>query len=191
MKVTGTSVRRRMGWSAGLFLAMAVFLPGLARAQETKDSPVMTALKSLKLSGYAQVYGAVWDKDTDTFSLHRARVSLSGELVKNLRFKVQVDLVKSPVLLDGLVEFEPFKAAGLRFGQFKVPFSIENLVSSGDLDLINRSLVVDTLCPGRDNGSSGRDIGVVAYGTYSVLEYTAGLFNGSGINNVEVDVRKK
>ena len=174
----------------GVSLAIAVLAQGLARADEPKDSAVTAALKSLKFSGYAQILGTVWDNDIDTFNLRRVRLGLSGELVKNLKFRLAVDLVKSPVLLDALVEFEPSKAAGLRFGQFFVPFSLESLTPTYDLDLINRSAVVDTLSPGRDNGSSGRDIGTVFYGSASVLEYTVGLFNGSGSNKTDNNSHK-
>ena len=61
-------------------------------------------------------------------------------------------------------------------------FSIENLVSGSELDTINRSQVVKNLCPGRDSGDMGRDIGITMTGKISRLECTLGLFNGSGIN---------
>jgi len=176
--------------AVGLVLAAAILIPGPARAEEPKDSPVVTALKSLRLSAYAQVYAAAWDEDTDTFSLRRARIALSGELVKNLRFRLNFDVVKSPALLDAEVEFEPSKIAGLKFGQFRLPFSLESINSTADLDMVNRTSVVDALAPGRDNGSSGRDIGVALYGSYSVVEYMFGLFNGAGINKTDTNSHK-
>lgn len=172
------------------FLSLAVLSPGLAQAEEPKDSPVMTALKSIRISGYAQVLAAEWDKDTDTFSLRRARIALSGEILKNLRFRLNVDVIKSPILLDAEVEFQPYKAAGLKFGQFRLPFSLESFTSTSDLDMVNRSIVVDTLAPGRDNGSSGRDIGLALLGNYSMLEYMFGLFNGAGINKTDTNDHK-
>ena len=176
--------------TAGLIFLAAILLHTLAQADDTTGSPLLTALKSLTLSGYFQVEGVAWDKDIDTFSLRRARPALSGELLKNLKFKLSVDLVKSPTLLDALVEFEPSKVIGVRIGQFLVPFSLENLTSDSILELIDRAAVVDTLVPGRDNGSNGRDIGAAFYGSYSVLEYTLGLFNGSGINKADTNNHK-
>jgi len=176
---------------AGLALLAAALLCGPAAAEEKKESPLVTAAKSLKLSGYAQFMAAEWDKDEkDTFSLRRARLSLSGGIIKNLRFKIQTELTKSPVLLDAQIEFEPLKAVGLRFGQFLVPFSLESVTSTGDLDLINRTTVVDSLAAGRDNGASGRDVGAVLYGSWSILEYTAGLVNGAGINKSDTNNHK-
>lgn len=184
--------RSRGGMSG--FLAVALLglhlLGGSASAQEKKESPVTSLLKNLKLGGYAQAYGAVWDKDTDTFSLRRVRISLAGEIVKNLRFKVTVDVVKSPALIDAEVEFAPSPLAGLRFGQFRVPFSLESYTSTADLDLINRAAVVDTLAPGRDNASSGRDVGAVAFGGNAWCEYALGFVNGSGIAKVDPNDHK-
>jgi Rrf2 family protein len=184
------TIKRKLLKTAALALLAATLLPAAVRADETKDSPVTTALKSLQLSGYFQVEGVDWDKGVDTFSLRRARPTLSGEILKGLKFKVSVDLVKSPVLLDALVEFEPARALGVRVGQFLVPFSLESVTPTSDLDMVNRAAVVDTLVPGRDNGSSGRDIGAAFYGTYSIFEYTLGLFNGAGANKSDTNSHK-
>jgi phosphate-selective porin len=179
-KNTGAKLKQ-----ACLALLAAALLSGTALADEPKESPLVTAAKSLTLSGYAQILAADWDKGVDTFSLRRARVSLAGEIVKNLRFKVAVDFVKSPALLDAFVEYEPSKAAGVRFGQFLVPFSLESVTPTSDLDMINRSPVVEALAAGRDNGSSGRDIGVLLYGRCAFIDYAVGLFNGAGINKAD------
>ena len=184
------TAKRKHVKTAALVLLAALLIPAAVRADDTRESPVTTALKSLTLSGYLQVEAADWDKGVDTFSLRRARPTLSGELLKSLKFKISVDLVKSPALLDALVEFEPSKALGVRFGQFLVPFSLESVTPTAELDMINRAAVIDTLSPGRDNGSSGRDIGAVFYGTYSILEYTGGLFNGAGINKSDTNSHK-
>lgn len=176
--------------ATGLILALIALLAGPAAAEEKKDSPVLTALKNLKLGGYAQFSGASWDPGTDTFSLRRARLSLGGTIVKNLGFKLSVDLVKSPALLDAQIEFAPVRAAGLRFGQFLVPFSLDNVTSVADIDMVNRPAAVEALAPGRDIGSSGRDVGLVAFGSWKIAEYALGFVNGSGINKSDADGHK-
>jgi phosphate-selective porin len=176
--------------TAGAVFLSAILFGGLARAEEPKESPFVTAAKSLRLSGYAQLLGVEWDKAVDSFSIRRARVALSGELFKNLKFKLGVDVVKSPALLDALVEFEPSKIVGLRIGQFLVPFSLESVTPTSDIDMVNRSTVVEALAAGRDNGSSGRDIGVVLYGSYAIVDYALGLFNGAGINKADPNSHK-
>ncbi len=186
------TLKVRILTSAFALAALLAAVPGAAGApaDETKPSPLLTALKNLKLSGYAQVLGTVWHDDTDTFQARRVRLTLAGEIVKNLRFKVTADIVKSPALLDGLVEFEPARFAGLRIGQFLVPFSLESTTSTSDIDFVNRAVMVDTLSPGRDIGSSGRDAGAAVFGRYSILEYTAGFFNGSAINKADTNSHK-
>jgi len=103
-------------------------------------------------------------------------------ILKNLSFKVQVDLTKSPALLDALAEVLLDDRFNLRAGQFLVPFSLESTTSAGRLLTINRSRVVDLLAPGRDNNSAGRDLGLVVFGRFSIFQYTLGLVNGTGIN---------
>jgi len=174
----------------GLVLVTAVLVAGFAPAEEKKDSPAVSALRSLTLSGYAQLFAATWDEGVDTFSLRRARLSLSGEIVKNLKFKLAADLVMSPALLDAVVEFTPSKAASLRAGQFLVPFSLESVTSTADIDMVNRSTIVEALAPGRDNGASGRDVGAVLFGSWSILEYTLGFVNGAGINKADTNSHK-
>lgn len=184
-KTNKTALRR-----AGLALLAAALICGTALAEEPKESPFVTAAKTLTLSGYAQVLAVEWDRGVDTFSLRRARIGLSGDILKNLKFKITVDVVKSPALLEALVEFEPSKILGLRVGQCLIPFSLESITPTRDLDMVNRSPVVDTLAPGRDNGSSGRDIGTALYGSYAIFEYTVGLFNGAGINKADTNSHK-
>ncbi len=191
MKTLRGKMKRSPVAAGALILFAAALLRGPAAAEDKKESPLVTAAKSLKLGGYAQFMAAEWDKvEKDTFSLRRARLSLSGGILKNLKFKIQMELVKSPVLLDAQIEFEPLKAVGLRFGQFLIPFSLESVTSTGDLDMINRTKVVDSLAAGRDNGASGRDVGAVLYGRWSILEYTAGLVNGAGINMSDTNNHK-
>lgn len=139
----------------------------------------------LDWSGYIQAQFTHTTKDTDSFGIRRARLKLKGEISDLILFQLQVDPLKSPILLDAQINMRFSPLANLRFGQFKVPFSLENLTSSSSLDFINRSLVVEKLCPGRDIGASGRDIGISIYGDAAKIEYSLGLFNGSGINRLD------
>jgi phosphate-selective porin len=185
----------KMNWKKGLggsALALAAVF-GLALgapAQETKQPPPVTALNALTLSGYTQVQYTTQDAGVDGFTLRRVRLSLTGEILENIRFKLQVDALKSPLLLDAYLDFFFHSAASVRVGQFKIPFSLESQTSSGDLDMINRTQVVSKLAPGWDNGSNGRDIGITLFGKAAFLEYTVGVFNGSGINKTDADDKK-
>jgi phosphate-selective porin OprO/OprP len=162
----------------------------LARADEEKEEFAVLASRSLELSAYTQVRYTHSDEDLNEFRIRRARAGLKGEILKKVNYILQIDAAKSPVLLDAEVEIAFSPHAILTFGQFKVPFSLENLTSSSALDTINRSQTVRNLCPGRDIGAQGRDIGVALSGKFSRLEYSLGVFNGEGANRAETNEKK-
>jgi len=161
-----------------------------AEGVNKKEELTLFPNQSLEWSGYTQVRYTHWKENTDGFRIRRARFSLKGAILENINYKLQIDTVKSPILLDALIEVKLISHAKLTFGQFKVPFSLENLSSSSDLDTINRSLTVEKLCPGRDIGAQGRDIGLVFKGQFSKIEYALGVFNGSGINKTDSNDQK-
>jgi phosphate-selective porin len=178
-----------VGPAAALALLCSMTAVGL-RAQEKQPSPAVTAGKALKLSGTTQLYGIYQDPGVDSFAARRVRITLGGDVVKNLRFKVMAEMAKTPTLLDAFGEFEPSASLGVRFGQFLVPFSLESLTSVSDMDTVNRALATEKLAPGRDIGTQGRDVGVAVYGKASIFEYTAGLLNGSGTNKADMNEHK-
>ena len=136
-----------------LLLLLLLFVGiGVSSAQETqteeaisldervekleKRSQVWDKIKpAFQLSGYLQAgYDYLWDEEgTKTSSLHlrRARMTLKGDIYKGEKgatasYRLQVDLCKSPVILDLWAKFQPVNQFSVQFGQFKVPISIEN-----------------------------------------------------------------
>ncbi|MFW6123587.1 MAG: porin [Acidobacteriota bacterium] len=144
----------------------------------------------MEWSGYIQTQFTHSTQATDSFQMRRARLKLIGEITDSIFYKLQLSAKGTPVLLDAQIDIKFSPYASLRFGQFKVPFSLENLTSSSSLDFINRSPSVENLCPGRDIGSSGRDIGVLIYGKAAHIEYSLGVFNGSGKNRLDNNEHK-
>jgi len=167
-----------------------VLLYPLAGFSEDKPAPAITASKSFKLSGYTQFLGTIQETGVDSATVRRMRFSLAGEIIKNLKAKVAIDLVRNPVLIEAQLDAAFSEFAGLRFGQFLVPFGVESAVSTADLDTINRSQPVDKLAPGRDVGTLGRDVGVALTGKISLFDYTVGLFNGTGANKADTNDKK-
>ena len=173
-----------------LFLIVClVFLAGRAAAAEEEVLPVLSE-KLLKIDGYTQVQYTHWEGDSEDFRIKRARLGLKGSLLKNIDYSLQVDAMRSPVLLDARVDITLFPRAKLSLGQFKVPFSLENLTPSSALDNVDRTQTVKKICPAQDIGSTGRDIGMTLSGKFSWIEYTFGVFNGSGINTRDTNDRK-
>jgi phosphate-selective porin OprO and OprP len=165
---------------------------------ERKEQPISGSSK-IKLSGWAQTRytsGASFPYNTETFELRRARLAVEGNLATSLAYKVEIDAVRSPALLDARLDYRWKPYARITAGQFKIPFSGENLISDRDTPFIERSLVGLALVPGRDTNNNGRDIGVQLGGTVAldsgrpVLDYAVGVFNGGGVNQRDVNRRK-
>ena len=180
-------LRNRLTVLLGLGLVVCV---GLGVAQDKKEQPPVTASSRFQLSGYTQMGYVYSSPGISTFLIRRARLSFSGEIIKNLRFRIQADAVKSPVLIDAYFDysFKPYLV--FQVGQFYVPFGLESCYPDSQLDTILRAQVSDLLAPGRDILAQGRDIGIQASGAHSIFEYYAGIFNGSGINKADTNKNK-
>lgn len=148
-----------------------------------------------KISGYGQAQWASLPGSNSTFRLRRGRVSVDGDVGKLATYKIQVETLNSPSLLDAYLTLNVLPFAKVTVGQFKVPFSQENLRSSANLLTVERSQVVNSLVPSRDIGANGRDIGADVAGTFSFSEsagvdYAIGIFNGAGIDGKDNNKRK-
>lgn len=195
MKRTGMEEMRRTRTRTTKIAARAgaaVFLlaAGLYAQETTKPASPLTLSVPLTLSGFGQVEYVGQETGFDSFSIHRMRLSLTGEIIKGINFKLQVDAAKAAILLDCYADITFHSAAKVRLGQFKVPFSMESLASDTEMDTIERSQAVNKMAPGFDIGTNGRDIGAMLSGKAAFLEYSIGVFNGSGINKADTDDKK-
>lgn len=160
-----------------------------AKTPAASSTPRTIGLKNdtLNISGYVQGRFTEAPGTTNSFEIRRARLIFDGKLTDTIGYQVQIDGVK-PQLLDAKIDFKPLKQFGVTIGQFKIPFSTESYTSDNLLTFVERSTVVNSLAPGRDNGSNGRDIGVQFSGKglrfrgVDRVEYFVGVFNGAGIN---------
>jgi phosphate-selective porin OprO and OprP len=89
----------------------------------------------------------------DGVDFRRARVSIEGEFRENMNFKAQYDFAGGDAdFKDVYVGFKKVPYVGnLRVGQFKEPFSLEQLTSSNYITFMERSLA-DTFAPARNVG---------------------------------------
>jgi phosphate-selective porin OprO and OprP len=110
----------------------------------------------------------------DRFLVRRARLDVSGRAFRWIDFKVEADFTEGVSLKDAYLDFRFLPEVRLRGGQFKVPFSHEELTSSRFIDFVERS-IINELAP-------MRDVGVMLHGELfgGVLGYNLGVFNGSG-----------
>ncbi len=141
----------------------------------------------LSLSGRGQFQYQAVDKDdvngpaqdTSVWKVRRFKIALGGyAFTKDLTYRVQVDLAKSgtaQMLDDAWASYRFADEAQLQAGQFKMPFSREELTSDGALQFVDRANAVDAFKP-------SYDIGAMVHGKAAggKLAYNAGIFNGTG-----------
>ena len=88
------------------------------------------------------------------------------------------------ILEDANIAWDPQGMGKFRvvFGQYKVPFGRQQMISSGNQQFVDRSLVSDEY-------ARGRDIGVSVQGAVwsNKIEYRAGMFNGNGLTRPSND----
>ena len=178
-----------------LLLIVALVMGATANAQDTKAEKFKAfADEHLKLTGYLQA-GVSWDdNDGASFYLRRARVSLSGDFAEEkFDYRLQVDMAGTPKICDLYLRYKPFHELNVQFGQFKLPFSLENeLYGPTKFEFIEYSYLTTYLV--RNNklydgiAATGRDMGLQLYGGfieregYNIINYTVGVYNGAGIN---------
>jgi len=155
----------------------------------------------LQINGYAQFlteYDRIGGKNTFGFSPKNVRITFSGNIfTKKLTYKLQLDFAqfKDNLLLDTWFNYHINDNVEFRVGQQDVPWIRQLIISSSNLELVDRSIAAvefantipqDTNNDGKPDKltKNGRDIGVVVQGTplHKKLEYNVGFFNGSGTN---------
>jgi phosphate-selective porin OprO/OprP len=169
--------------------------PGEHKTNLQERAQELTAKLPFKLSGYGQLQWSSLPGAGSTFQLRRERIVVSGDEGKLANFRVEVEASRTPSLLDSYVRLNFSPYAKLTFGQFKVPFSQESLRFASTLLTVERSQVVNSLVPGRDNGSNGRDIGVQLGGSYNFSEtagvdYAVAVLNGATVDRKDDNNRK-
>jgi len=133
-----------------------------------------------RLTGFAHFdyrgYGS-GNHPPNTFLVRRARIALEGKLARYYEFKVEGDFADttSTLLRDFYLNIHRIDELQFRFGQFKEPFSQEELRQDPYQDFVERSLV-NNLAPSRSPGLMVS--GVIDNGAF---EYQVGAFNGKGL----------
>ena len=119
----------------------------------------------------------------DTFDIRRARLGAKVKFLDYYEGEVVFNGTGgAPVLDIAYLNVAWWKPVQFRFGQFKMPFSLEQLTSSNNIDFIERSFV-DSYIP-------GKEIGAMVHGSpYKGVTYGLAASTGRGQNNIENDVR--
>ena len=125
------------------------------------------------------------DGPLSQFDIPRLRIGLSGGAFRPwMKYSFQFDISRTAgesasKIKDAILEIRPTgKTYRIQAGQFKVPFSLQQITSSGRQQFVDRSITDSKFAP-------ARDMGVVFSGTTTSRKvgYEAGVFNGAGESN--------
>ena len=99
--------------------------------------------------------GRTDDRDTaslaDQFELRRARLGVKGKFANDFKYEVVGNLPGTATIDIAYLDFAKYDAVQLRVGKFKQPFGLEQLTSSNNIGLMERSYVDQTV-PGKKIG---------------------------------------
>ena len=117
--------------------------------------------------------------DKSSFSIPRARLTFKGNAFgKDLTYKFQTDFGKGLVnLKDFFANYKLGDSVQVRVGQWKRPFSRQQINSSSKLALVDRAMTDKKF-------GAGRDIGVALHNGYEKspeFEWAVGVFNGTSV----------
>ncbi len=128
------------------------------------------------------------EQDDSSFRIRRARVKFSGYAYKYFKYKIElalastgtVDKSKAVELYDFWASYNKNPAASIQFGQWKVPWNRQRVVSSQNQQMIDRA-------SSQDEFTMDRQIGIMLHGKLfnKKFEYYTGIFNGNARNQKE------
>jgi phosphate-selective porin OprO/OprP len=117
------------------------------------------------------------DHPPNTYAVRRARMRIEGTLNRYFDYRVEGEMADTTSILlrDFYVRIDRSEKARLTFGQFREPFSQEELRPEPSQDFVEKSLV-NLLAPARSPG-------IMLSGIFNrgVFEYQVGSFNGKGM----------
>src|SRR5215472_881857 len=135
--------------------------------------------------GYIQTDYRAFNGDgapADTFVIRRARFGFQGNYGKFYEFAILADAAATNglTLRDGYLNLKPVPEFQVQVGQYKVPWSQEEMSAVTNIDFIERSLA-SLLYPSA--ASAFRSPGAMVHGDISGgrAQYWAGAFTGKGI----------
>lgn len=129
-------------------------------------------------------------------TIRRARLVFGGNFFgEHIKYKTEFGLSprdmnfrdgapsQSPIF-DWYFEFDKLESLTFRVGQYKVPYSRQRVVSSGDLQMVDRSIANGEFNLDRDVGFDFRSKDFLGWGK---LRYYAGVYLGEGRDPFETD----
>ncbi len=139
--------------------------------------------EGLKISGYIKSY-FTHDETMSRTKVTNARFKISGQLNDNTDYGIQVDGVRDDILLDAYINRKIMDGLSATIGQYKTPYSTENLTHNGKTQFINRPYMLKEASP------HFRDTGIKLTYNHQYVDAIVAVMNGSGQNENEFNNNK-
>ncbi len=170
----------------------ARYRPGKGLEVKSKDGKfnLITRLRAQTLATFEKDKGS--DAETGIM-LRRARLQFLGTTFgKHNKFKTEFAvsprdlrmteadgnvITRESPLLSWFMEFDHVRDLTVRFGQYKIPFSRQRVISSGNQQMVDRSIANGEFNLDRDIGIDIRSKDLFGLGMF---RYYAGIYNGEG-----------
>ena len=136
------------------------------------------------------------------FGIRLLRMYVSGTLLKDFKYRVQVEMNGSLALRDATLEWARWKEFSVKAGQFKRSFTYSNVTNPWDIGTGVYPQVVNKLAGFGDYcgepSMNGRDLGLQFYGDlfpvgdtkHRLVHYEASVYNGNGQNRADNNRKK-
>lgn len=195
----------------------------ISQLKDKQDEKIKEGKKKWKMADYVTVpkfggyivgtykYNSQEGKNGgDGFGLRYLRLYLDGTVLKDFKYRVQMNVSGEPGskngarVIDAFISWQKWAPLGIKLGEYKRCFTFENPmnpwdIASGDYTQLTKHFtgMGGDLYQGAAN-SGGRDLGVQIYGDafkvgktqHYLLHYQAGIYNGQGINTSDKDKEK-
>ncbi len=161
-----------------------------------------------KVGGYFIGKYAYSDQDQSHggtgFQQRLIRAYVDGTIFGDFKYRVQIQANNASFhMKDFFVEWQRYKFAKIKVGQFKRAFGFENPmnpwdISTGDYSQFTKRLTGHSDYLGESSSTGGRDQGIQVQGdllpigkdNHDLIHYQIGVWNGQGINTSDLDGKK-
>ncbi len=122
------------------------------------------------------------DEVTNNFRIRRARFIFQGHAFgKHNQYKLEIDPLRADnVVLDYYLDFTKNRDIQVRIGQYKISSNRQRVISSGNLQMVDRSIVNAEFSLDRDIGIDLRSRDFLGK---NKMRYVFGISSGNGLNN--------
>ena len=160
-----------------------------------------------KFGGYiigSYSYSSKDSKGTNGFDGRIIRAYVSGTVLRDFKYRIQLELKGTPAMRDYTLEWTRFKEFQVKIGQFKRCFSYDNPLNPWDVGLGSYSQLAQRMtaltaddCNG-EKAQNGRDQGLQFQGDlfpvgkdqHRLIRYQAAVYNGNGQNRKDNNSQK-